>query len=195
MSSTPAGIDQSGYVQDVGGGFFYEQFNWRISPNPAAETLFLDFPARGYVDQIVVDTICQGATTPPPPTNVVEKWLQVPDTTPNGLDVKATDPKQLADDFRCTATGPITQVRIWASWLNDLLPPTQPFFSVGIPVVLYNPRSRGRPHNFAIAIEHARNYLAGSTPVAIVRNASMAVAAAGAFCSLQAAGAFSLEKR
>jgi precorrin-3B C17-methyltransferase len=62
--------------------------------------------------------------------------------------------------------------------LSDLLTPfeviekrLEAFFSVGIPVVLYNPRSRGRPHNFAIAVEHARNYLDGTTPVAIVRNA------------------------
>ena len=62
--------------------------------------------------------------------------------------------------------------------LSDLLTPLEviekrldAFFSVGIPVVLYNPKSRGRPHNFALAIEHARKYLAGTTPVAIVRNA------------------------
>jgi precorrin-3B C17-methyltransferase len=44
-------------------------------------------------------------------------------------------------------------------------------FSVGIPVVLYNPKSRGRPHNFSLAMEHARKYLGPETPVAIVRNA------------------------
>jgi precorrin-3B C17-methyltransferase len=62
--------------------------------------------------------------------------------------------------------------------LSDLLTPLDviekrldAFFSVGIPVVLYNPRSRGRPHNFALAIERARKYCAPSTPVAIVRNA------------------------
>ncbi len=62
--------------------------------------------------------------------------------------------------------------------LSDLLTPLEviekrldAFFSVGIPVVLYNPKSRGRPHNLALAVEHARKYLAGSTPVAIVRNA------------------------
>jgi precorrin-3B C17-methyltransferase len=62
--------------------------------------------------------------------------------------------------------------------LSDLLTPLEviekrldAFFSVGIPVVLYNPRSRGRPHNFALAIVHARKYYAGSTPVAIVKNA------------------------
>jgi precorrin-3B C17-methyltransferase len=62
--------------------------------------------------------------------------------------------------------------------LSDLLTPLEEIerrldavFSTGIPVVLYNPRSRGRPHNFAIAITHARKYLALTTPVAIVKNA------------------------
>jgi precorrin-3B C17-methyltransferase len=62
--------------------------------------------------------------------------------------------------------------------LSDLLTPLEvieerldAFFPLGIPVVLYNPKSRGRPHNFALAVEHARKYLAGTTPVAIVRNA------------------------
>jgi len=62
--------------------------------------------------------------------------------------------------------------------LSDLLTPLEVIeqrldavFSVGIPVVLYNPKSRGRPHNFAIAVEHARKYLLAGTPVAIVKNA------------------------
>jgi precorrin-3B C17-methyltransferase len=62
--------------------------------------------------------------------------------------------------------------------LSDLLTPLEQIerrldavFSVGIPVVLYNPKSQGRPHNFAIAIEHARKYLAPKTPIAIVKNA------------------------
>jgi hypothetical protein len=59
-------------------------------------------------------------------------WPQLPDLTPTGLDVLDTwnyqgDPgvlepesaKFLADDFRCTATGPITDIHIWGSWLND----------------------------------------------------------------------------
>jgi precorrin-3B C17-methyltransferase len=62
--------------------------------------------------------------------------------------------------------------------LSDLLTPMEVIekrldavFSVGIPVVLYNPKSRGRPHNFAIAVEHARQHLRSETPVAIVKNA------------------------
>lgn len=70
----------------------------------------------------------QTNTTPPPDTN---KWLQIPDATTNGIDVRVTDQTMLADDFRCTATGPITQVRIWGSWLNNLLPP-QACFCLGL---------------------------------------------------------------
>jgi precorrin-3B C17-methyltransferase len=62
--------------------------------------------------------------------------------------------------------------------LSDLLTPLEVIeqrldavFSVGIPLVLYNPKSRGRPHNFALAIAHARKYLGAETPIAIVRNA------------------------
>jgi precorrin-3B C17-methyltransferase len=62
--------------------------------------------------------------------------------------------------------------------LSDLLTPLEiiekrldAVFSVGIPVVLYNPKSRGRPHNFALAVEHARKFLESTTPIAIVRNA------------------------
>jgi len=62
--------------------------------------------------------------------------------------------------------------------LSDLLTPLEVIeerldavFSVGIPVVLYNPKSRGRPHNFALAVGHARKHLGAKTPVAIVKNA------------------------
>jgi len=62
--------------------------------------------------------------------------------------------------------------------LSDLLTPLDVIerrldaaFSVGIPVVIYNPRSHGRPHNFALAIDHARKYYPASVPVAVVKNA------------------------
>jgi precorrin-3B C17-methyltransferase len=62
--------------------------------------------------------------------------------------------------------------------LSDLLTPLEVIekrleavFGIGIPVVLYNPKSRGRPHNFAIAVEYARRHLGSGTPIAIVRNA------------------------
>jgi len=48
-------------------------------------------------------------------------WPQLPDLE-TGLDVRATFPKVLADDFLCTQTGPITDIHIWGSWLGDEFP-------------------------------------------------------------------------
>ncbi len=61
-------------------------------------------------------------------------YPQLPDLTPTGLDVLAgqqtpnagTAFKIVADDFQCTETGPITDVHIWGSWLNDILPQGNP---------------------------------------------------------------------
>ena len=62
--------------------------------------------------------------------------------------------------------------------LSDLLTPLEVIeqrldaaFSVGIPVVIYNPRSHGRPYNFALAIEHARKHYQPTIPIAIIKNA------------------------
>ena len=58
----------------------------------------------------------------------LNKWAQVPDLSTNGIDVNATfdpltpPPYLLADDFLCTATGPITNISIWGSWWNDQYP-------------------------------------------------------------------------
>ncbi len=55
------------------------------------------------------------------------KWFQLPDLN-NGMDVLDTFNPQLphnkilADDFLCTQSGPITDVHIWGSWLNDKVP-------------------------------------------------------------------------
>jgi precorrin-3B C17-methyltransferase len=62
--------------------------------------------------------------------------------------------------------------------LSDLLTPYEVIarrldiaFAMGVPVVLYNPKSRGRPHHFVAALAIARLHLPPGTPVAIVRNA------------------------
>jgi precorrin-3B C17-methyltransferase len=62
--------------------------------------------------------------------------------------------------------------------LSDLLTPLEVIaqrleavFSIGIPVVLYNPKSRGRPHNFLRAVAIAKKYFGADTPVALVKNA------------------------
>jgi len=54
------------------------------------------------------------------------KWVQMPDETDYGIDVNATMPYILADDFECTRTGPITAIHIWGSWYNDYPPYESP---------------------------------------------------------------------
>ena len=53
------------------------------------------------------------------PDNAV-KYQQTPNLT-NGIDVDATSIRGgvLADDFPCNQTGPITDIHIWGSWLDD----------------------------------------------------------------------------
>jgi hypothetical protein len=67
---------------------------------------------------------------PSNPADVAKaKWIQLPDLSPNGMDVLDTIQPQvpglwktLADDFLCNQTGPITDAHIWGSWLNDVRP-------------------------------------------------------------------------
>lgn len=44
------------------------------------------------------------------------KWVQLPD--PTGWDVQANDP-ELADDWLCTGTGPVSDIHIWYSVFGD----------------------------------------------------------------------------
>ena len=52
------------------------------------------------------------------------KFAQSPDTTVQGVDVAATTPVLVADDWLCNRTEPITDIRIWASWSGDNVDPT-----------------------------------------------------------------------
>lgn len=107
---------------------------WSGGPATNANSWFPTInPATGGSLPLAFKLTTSTNEIPPPPTNTVaDKWLQIPDVSTNGLDVRVTDPKVLADDFRCNATGPITQVRIWTSWRFDQLPPVQPCFSLGL---------------------------------------------------------------
>jgi hypothetical protein len=49
------------------------------------------------------------------------KWIQMPDLTPWGMDVKVSEFRGLADDFLCTMTGPVTDIHIWGSWRDDVV--------------------------------------------------------------------------
>lgn len=81
--------------------------------------------------------------------------------------------------------------------LSDLLTPIEVIerrlehaFAMGVPVALYNPKSRGRPHNLALAIAAARRNLPPTVPVGVVRNAyrdgeAVLVTTLGAFESVE----------
>jgi hypothetical protein len=55
------------------------------------------------------------------------KWVQAPDMSVLGMDVSASrwtmyEHYWLADDFRCTTTGELTEIVVWGSWRNDAYP-------------------------------------------------------------------------
>jgi hypothetical protein len=52
-------------------------------------------------------------------------WPQLPDLGATGMDVDASQ-GTLADDFKCTATGPIDDIYIWGSFRDDALPKDGP---------------------------------------------------------------------
>jgi hypothetical protein len=52
-------------------------------------------------------------------------WAQPPDEGFTGVDVSLGQ-CMLADDFKCTATGPIRDIHIWGSFLDDMLPKAGP---------------------------------------------------------------------
>jgi hypothetical protein len=39
-----------------------------------------------------------------------------------GIDIDATEPFLLADDYLCDETGRITEIWVWGSWMDDMLP-------------------------------------------------------------------------
>jgi hypothetical protein len=49
------------------------------------------------------------------------KWVQLPDLSPNGMDVNLTAPKILADDWMCNDPRPVTDIHLWGSWKDDLV--------------------------------------------------------------------------
>src|SRR5664279_2227194 len=74
----------------------------------------------------------QAQTLPCPNSTNGVKFLLLPNisgTGPNiGLDIKdSRNNIVLADDFICTNTGPITDIHLWGSWLNDLKGPVTNF--------------------------------------------------------------------
>jgi hypothetical protein len=62
------------------------------------------------------------------------KWEQLPDLNPTGINVDDTTNYLLADDFRCTTPGPLTNITVWGSWRYDEFPgnPSNVVFTLSI---------------------------------------------------------------
>jgi len=54
---------------------------------------------------------------------------QMPDLQ-TGMNIRACEPKVLADDWRCTQTGDVTDIHLWASWWQDIA--FRPTFQISI---------------------------------------------------------------
>ncbi len=80
---------------------------FRLSSNPSGLPYYGACP-DGEVEDYVV--------------KIGYKWIQKPDLERTGIDVCASEPYILADDFECSVTGPITDIHLWGSWLHDILP-------------------------------------------------------------------------
>ena len=67
----------------------------------------------GDADGDGIDDICEGGPL---------KFIQSPDINRTGIDVMATQPLILADDFKCNRRSLITHITVWGSWKYDVLP-------------------------------------------------------------------------
>lgn len=85
--------------------------NWQSMTNPFGGPLNLSMMLTTPTNPPPRQPCC-------PETNGV-KWAQGPDLV-NGIDYNASLPFTLADDFLCTNAGPITDIHLWGSWLNNL---------------------------------------------------------------------------
>ncbi|HIE31699.1 MAG TPA: tandem-95 repeat protein [Methanosarcinales archaeon] len=47
------------------------------------------------------------------------KWVQLPDLTPNGIDIRVDEMRTIADDFECISPSLLTDVHFWGSWKYD----------------------------------------------------------------------------
>ena len=93
------------------------------------------YPDGSCADVPVLECLAQGGRPQGPESTCAEaecpvvddcqwliedtKFLQVPDVTPEGIDVSVMTPRIVADGFLCNRTGYITDVHLWGSWFGD----------------------------------------------------------------------------
>jgi hypothetical protein len=122
-TSTNRWKDDGAYGHTAAGGGPTTVFDWKDLHDPR--------PGTGNPSLSMAFRILNGPPTPDCDPHSRPKWVRWPDVTPNGLDVFDTEPKVLADDFLCKVTGPISGIRVWGSWLADLVD-TNAIFQLGL---------------------------------------------------------------
>ena len=105
----------------------YDDGVWGDTPQPFWKELRYP-PGHPLANQSfdLAFELTTGTTNCIPPPTLPTKWIQYPDLT-NGMNVLDSLPLILGDDFKCTLTGPITDMHIWGSWLNDIIGQVQTF--------------------------------------------------------------------
>jgi precorrin-3B C17-methyltransferase len=103
--------------------------------------------------------------------------LEVLERTGAGVEVEVIPGVTAATAAAARLGSPLSGDYVTMS-LSDLLTPLeiirerlQLAFQMGIPVALYNPKSRGRPHNLSLALSIALEHCREETPVGVVKNA------------------------
>jgi hypothetical protein len=101
-------------------------WDWRIYPAEPMIYRDLRYPPGHPYEPNSIDVAFMIATTAEAnEPNGPIKWLQRPDETREGMDIRCDRsdqvPRWLADDFSCTTTGPITSIHLWGSWRDDFV--------------------------------------------------------------------------
>ena len=101
----------------AGGSTTFARF--RYTTSMMAVPSYAGPASNGEVEDYQIGIASPPPPPPPPPTETnVIKFIQWPDPL-DGMDVLATTPLLLADDYLCTNSGPVTDIHLWCSWLGD----------------------------------------------------------------------------
>jgi len=82
-------------------------------------------PTGFFLGSLTLEIPCQDDCDWNPRDAYKMHWPQLPDLGFTGMDLDISL-LNLADDFKCTATGPINDIHIWASFRDDVLPSDGP---------------------------------------------------------------------
>ena len=160
--------DRNLYPPPYTGQHFQDDATWRASPTSGWQEI--RYPAGPYLGQSM--DLAFVITGRERPWNHKMHFPQLPD--PTGADVFFTGPPRvLADDWRCTWTGPVSDIHFWFSSLNDwldlTLPLNQQIFRIHVSIHADIPAGPVIPYSRPGALLWERDYSVDSLDVNITR--------------------------